>query len=179
MNKKIISTSLAIVLAIILIGGISFAFFIKSGKQEQRNVITTSSCFNIKLEGENPINLATAYPISEEAGMNTAPYTFTITNTCNSKTHYDISLEALSTTTFNSDSIMTALDTTAKSYSDYEVGKNYFENSKDSRILTSGVLNKGDSKTYNLRLWISENAPITEQNKIFESKIVVYANLDN
>lgn len=176
-RKKTIFFSSAFIVALVLIVGLSYSFFVKSKKQEQGNVIATS-CFDIDLVGQNPINLASAYPISEEDGMNTIPYTFTITNICDNKINYDINLESLVTTTFNSDSIMTAIDTNIKLYSSYEKGTNYFENSKDARHLTSGFLNKGDSKTFNLRLWIDKNASSTEQNKIFESKIIVYANLD-
>lgn len=180
-KKNIISLSLVIVLAIVLIGGISSAFFIKTKKQDEMNVIATSACFDVKLEdNKSPINLASAYPISDTDGEATTPYTFKITNICNNKVNYDINLESLENTTFNNSSIKVSFDNNVKLYSLYDQVNTYFESSIDSRHLTSGVLNKkGDSVEYNLRLWIDKDAPVTEQNKIFESKIIINVSLNN
>lgn len=180
-KKSVISLSLAIVLAIVLIGGISSAFFIKTKKQDEKNVIATSACFDVKLEdNKNPINLASAYPISDVDGQATAPYTFTITNICNNKINYEVNLESLANTTFDNSSIKVSFDNDTKLYSEYDEANKYFEDSKDSRHLASGVLNqKGDSKEYELRLWIDKDAPITEQSKIFESKIIINVALNN
>ena len=105
--------------------------------------------------------------------MKSTPYTFTITNTCSGSANYIVNLESLSNTTFNSISIRVALDETNKLYSEFEESNKYFEDSIEARTLVGGTLEDNESVTYNLRMWIDENAPATEQNKIFASKIVV------
>lgn len=173
-KKKTILLSLFCTLGILLIGGISYAFWQKTKVQEQENVIA-SDCFNVELRRKNDaINLADSYPLSNEAGMQNLPFTFTIENTCNYKVAYTINLEALENSTFQSSSIKVALDDNYKLYSLYSTADKYFDSSKDARVLATGVLDKREtSKEYNLRLWIDENAPSTEQNKTFESKIVI------
>ena len=50
----------------------------------------------------------------------------------------------------------------------------------ESRILTSDLLAKKASRTYNLRLWMDEDTPVEEgSGKFFYSKIVVKTNLSD
>lgn len=173
-KKKRALLSLFCALGILLLGGISYAFWQKTSTQEEENVIATD-CFNVELQGKNAaINLAESYPLSNEDGMQNLPFTFTIENTCDYKVAYTINLESLENTTFQSNSIKVALDDSYKLYSLYTEADKYFNTSKDARVLQTGVLDKKEtSKEYNLRLWIDENAPTTEQDKVFASKIIV------
>ena len=172
-NKKrtILICSITVV-AVILIVGISYAFWQLTKLQEDTNIIS-SGCFGVSLEGNEAINLTSAYPLKTEEGMKSTPYTFTITNTCSGSANYIVNLESLANTTFASSSIRVALDNTDKLYSEYEESNKYFEDSIEARTLISGTLQDNESVTYNLRIWIDESAPGTEQNKIFASKIVV------
>lgn len=171
-KKKLLLLSIVCTIAIALGIGISYAFWQETKVQEETNVIA-SDCFDIELSGNKAINLAKAYPLVDESGMQTLPFTFTITNLCDYKTVYTINLESLATTTLQSSSLKVALDDSYKLYSNYKTTNKHFSDSKESRILGSGVLLKKESKTYNLRLWIDSNVPNTEQNKVFESKIVI------
>ena len=177
-NKKrtILICSITVV-AVILIVGISYAFWQLTKLQEDTNIIS-SGCFGVSLEGNEAINLTSAYPLKTEEGMKSTPYTFTITNTCSGSANYIVNLESLANTTFASSSIRVALDNTDKLYSEYEESNKYFEDSIEARTLISGTLEDNGSVTYNLRMWIDENAPSTEQNKIFASKIVVTSGAD-
>ena len=171
-KKKTILIGTITIIAVILIIGVSYAFWQITKIQEETNVIA-SGCFDVSLEGNNPINLANSYPITSAEGMATTPYTFTITNTCNNSANYIVNLESLSNTTFNNTSIRVALDNNNKLYSEYIESNKYYEDSKEARTLVSGTLEDNGSVTYNLRMWIDESAPATEQNKVFVSKIVV------
>lgn len=175
-KKKMVLLSLFCTIAVMLVIGISYAFWQKTKVQEEANVIA-SACFDIELSGKNAIDLAETYPISNEDGMQTIPFTFTVKNICDYQTVYTVNLEALVATTFENNSVKVALDDNYKLYSEYTSTNKNFDDSKDARILTSGVLSKGQSKTYNLRLWIDENAPNTEQKKVFESKIIINSEL--
>ncbi len=172
-NKKrtILICSITVV-AVILIVGISYAFWQLTKLQEDTNIIS-SGCFGVSLEGNEAINLTSAYPLKTEEGMKSTPYTFTITNTCSGSANYIVNLESLANTTFQNSSIRVALDNTDKLYSEYTESNKYFDDSVEARTLVSGTLEDNGSVTYDLRMWIDENAPSTEQNKIFASKIVI------
>ena len=77
---------------LLVIVGVSYALWQQSKVQEGTNYIA-SGCFGVTFEGNNPINLSNSFPITEEDGMKTVPYTFTITSSCNGKAAYDVNLE--------------------------------------------------------------------------------------
>ena len=171
-NKKKMLIAITITMALLLVVGISYAYWQKTKVQSDKNIISTG-CFGVNLEGNEAINLSSAYPMKTEEGMGTTPYTFTITNTCSGSANYIVNLESLSNTTFQNSSIRVALDNTDKLYSEYDESSKYYNNSKEARKLISGRLGANESVTYNLRMWIDEKASSSEQNKIFASKIVV------
>ncbi len=175
-KKKTLILSIICTVGIMLVVGVSYAFWQKTKTQENPNVIATK-CFDISLSGKNAIDLPESYPLSDDDGMQTLPFTFTIENICDYKTSYTVNLESLAASTLSNSSIKVALEDNYKLYSSYTTTDKYFPDSVESRILTSGVLAKGESKTYNLRLWIDKDAPSTEQNKRFESKIVINSEL--
>ena len=177
-KKKAMLICSITVLAVILIVGISYAFWQVTKVQEETNVIA-SGCLNITLEGNKAINLNSVYPITKEEGMKTTPYSFTLTNTCNNEVNYIVNLESLQETTFQNTSIRVEIDNEATSknklYSNYTEANKYFDTSKEARTLVSGTLGNNGTIAYNLRMWIDEDTPNTEQNKIFKSKIVATA----
>ena len=174
-NKKIvIGLVIMITLSIMVVIGVSYAYWQVTKTQETNNVVATG-CFNVTLTEKNPINLASAYPISSTKGMQTTPYEFTIKNTCQYNTAYTVNLESLANTTFANTSIRVALNTTHKLYSQYDVATKYYSTSKESRKLVSGTLQANGTVTYSLRLWVDEAVTTSETNKKFESKIIVTA----
>ena len=174
-NKKIVvGLVIMITLSIMVVIGVSYAYWQLTKTQDNNNVVATG-CFDVTLTGKNPINLASAYPITSTKGMQTTPYEFTITNTCNYVTAYEVDLEALSATTFASSSIRVALNSSHKLYNAYETATKYYSTSKESRKLISGTLQAKGTITYSLRLWVDEAVTTSEANKKFDSKIIVKA----
>ncbi len=102
-KRKVIITSSISILLLLLIVGISYAFWQATKVQEDSNIIS-SGCFGVELEGNEAINISSAYPLKTEEGMQNTPYTFTITNTCSGSASYIVNLESLSTTTFQNTS---------------------------------------------------------------------------
>ena len=172
-NKK----TLLIIMSILLLTiGISFASWIITLNQTNNNLIS-SKCFNVTLSEENPINLNDAYPISDAEGSTLTPFTFTITNTCNSNASYQVNLEILNTTTLASTEVKVMLDDGSPALlSSKTVTTKTLDNATTAYILKTGYLDPNESVTYNLRLWIDESST-TEMsaNKTFSSKITVTA----
>ena len=97
MEKKKKYMLIGIIGTLILLIGVSYAYWRLTLTQTGTNQIA-SSCFDITLMNEqNAINLQRAYPILDEEGMSLTPYTFTITNNCDTFAFYSVNLELLET----------------------------------------------------------------------------------
>ena len=172
-NKIVIGILLTV--AILFVTGVSYALWSMTLQQTSSNVITTG-CFNVEYTDNNPINIQSAYPISDEEGKLLTPYTFTITNTCNIRVLYQVNLELLDTSTLNPDYVKVQFEESESNLlSNYEVVTKTIPNAVNAYELGTGVLSKKGSKTFTLRLWLNENTPTVSEamNKILESKIVV------
>ncbi len=96
MKKKTIIV-IGVLITIITIIGISYAFISTSGKQDIANTII-SGCLNVEIETEGTaINESGISPITDIEGLKKQGYTFTIKNTCDKETNYEINLESLNT----------------------------------------------------------------------------------
>ena len=176
MNKKqkILLGCISLLLLFSVVIGISFAYWQLSVKQTKENQASTT-CLNIELEeANNGILLSEAYPITDEEGMSSTPYTFTIKNTCDSFVSYEVSLGILDTSTLDSRYVAAVLDYNAIQTLDQHEETN-LEGYKEGRILQKGNLSGGEEVTYNLRIWMDYDTPLTEEtmNQAFKSKIVV------
>ena len=74
-----------IILGILLIAGsltaFTFAYLKTEDIQEEKNIMSTMSCMEVTINGQTEeIKLNNAYPMSEQQGMETMPYTFKVSN---------------------------------------------------------------------------------------------------
>ena len=176
-RKTIILSSLGVLLLISLVIGISYAYWLFRTNQTSVNTIGTS-CLNVTLtDVTSAIKLEDTYPISDEDGMSTTPYTFTITNTCDSFISYEVLLGVTEDTTMNSAYLDAVLDynqiQTLDTYPDFD---STLEGYKEVKVLQKGSLSGGDEVTYNLRLWMDKDVTsLDSMNKVFEGKIIISA----
>ncbi len=154
-------------LGVISLIGISYALWTVTLSQQSENKIATS-CLNIEILKESEeIVLENAFPITDEEGMKTTPYTFTIRNTCDTFIDYEVSLGMSNATTLNSKYVAVVLDyNEIKTLDTYE--STTIDGYKEGRILQKGSLSGGDEVTYNLRLWLDED--ITTNDPVFNTK---------
>ncbi len=178
-KKTIVVSSLGTVLLVIFVIGISYAYWLFRTNQTSINTIGTS-CLEISLtDVTSAIKLEDAYPISDEDGMATTPYIFTITNTCDSFISYEVLLGVTEETTMNSAYMAAVLDynevQTLNQYPDFDQSLSGF---KELKILQKGSLSQDDEVSYSLRLWMDESVTsLDSMNKVFEAKIIVSAQL--
>ena len=176
-RKTIILSSLGVLLLISLVIGISYAYWLFRTNQTSVNTIGTS-CLNVMLtDVTSAIKLEDTYPISDEDGMATTPYTFTITNTCDSFISYEVLLGVTEDTTMNSAYLDAVLDynqiQTLDTYPDFD---STLEGYKEVKVLQKGSLSGEDEATYNLRLWMDKDVTsLDSMNKVFEGKIIISA----
>ena len=177
-KRKILLIVLGILLSLSLLVGISYAYYMVTVSQTNKNRLA-SSCISISLTNEkNDITLNNAYPITNSEGKKLTPYQFTITNTCNIFISYNVNLEMLEGTDLSTDYIKTMVNSEAPYIlSSLDSASTTIDKSVESRTLAQGSLGSGDSVDYALRLWMDENTPLNNdtQDKSLISKIVVVA----
>ena len=156
----------------------SYAAWIFSVSQESTNVVVTD-CFELTMSNEiNAIKLEYAFPMEDELGVQLTPYEFSITNICNHAADYQINLETLNTSTLDESNIKADLNGHVNLYSDLDSVTPTLDNASSAVTLYEDTLVANASKTYNLRLWIKDNAVQNEiENKVYNSKVVVKSTL--
>ena len=175
-KKNIIFLSVSLILIILLGIGVSYSMWNVSVSQDTNNTAYTE-CFDLSITNkENNINLDNAYPISNDKGKSLTPYTFTLTNTCDITTQYNINLEVLNNSTLASKFIDVMFEGNINLLSSYDNADKVNTSSIESKKITTGILKSNESKDYSLRLWIDYNTTLEDLNneiKSFKSKIVV------
>ena len=165
-------------LGCLLIIGISYAVWQITHAQTDTNIVNTA-CFKIDFKGENDINLENAYPMTLEEGRNLVPYTFTIENVCNTNATYQINLEELETDLkkLSDEYVSVSLNNLIGELNSFSEVNKTLLNATKSHKLTTGVLKSGEEKTFELRIWMSEDTPSIDEvmEATFLSKITVIA----
>ncbi len=181
MKKKKIWIIGGLVLCLVAVIGITFAFFSTGGTQDTANTFT-SGCLNIELtDASSSINLTNTYPISDVEGVDSTSYDFTIRNTCDTPTNYIINLESLNevSNSLNADYIKVSLssNTVDNVISKLSDNPNTTPELDGAYTLYTGNLGANETKTYHLKLWIDYDATVEQAaNKTYSSKINVIAN---
>ena len=168
-----IKITIIIALFIVMVLAMSYAAFIITRVQTNNNEIT-SSCFSTTLTNESSsINLSKALPISNEEGLKTTPYTFTLTNTCDLNADYYVIISSKTGSIsndyinyeYNSNNILTLGNATINTLG---TDSGY----SDSRIIASGTLSKNQNITYNIKVWLNDNTTYNA-NSYWEGQIKV------
>ena len=167
--KGIIFFSL-ILLTIVI--GTSYALF-STVRTSKKTVEVEAGTFNIRFLESNYINLENTYPMTDEEGLNTEGYRFTITNEGTLNGKYNISLEEGEENTLD------------KSYIKYSIkeGEGTWSTpallSNGTILLDNKLLNSTEHVDYELKLWLDESAPNEVQGTKYQAKIVVSATQTN
>lgn len=197
---KITLSMLTIMILLTITVGTSYSYYSITAEQTNPNEVTTT-CFEISFNDDNGSSTIAlnsdgkyAYPMSESTALlKLAPYEFTVTNTCtalNATTpvNYVVTLNTLTDTTSNLTGYLKyKLNTTAPEVVNgtsaylnsnvYDLNPNIKtdEGIDVSYSLATGTLSPGDSKTFNLYLWIDESAENDVMGLNFTGKVLVYS----
>ena len=159
-NKRKIYISLLV--SVICIISVSYAFFVLYLRQTDNNSVTALSCFTSTLTEENSaISLSNEFPISDENGMKKTPFTFKITNNCNNYVKAYITIDPLKEGTANyilskymKANVSTKGSTDGTSLIIGIQNTKVLDNKHSGYIVKEVGLNKNESKEFDLRLWI-------------------------
>ena len=186
-KKKRLKLYYGLLITVLCIIGVSFAWFRLYLSQTENNTIASRTCFNTTLtEDTSKISLTDAFPITDEDGLKQTPFTFTIKNNCNSYVKVYITIDSTyresTNTSYLKDNYMKVNispkgTTNGKSVILANQTLTDLENNKKGYIIINTGLKASEEKSYDLRIWM-DSTVTTEQglNKSWSGKIVVESN---
>ena len=183
-NKRIV---VALLLIVVTMLGISYGYW-QSVKTQTGTNRGGTVCFDLEFDETIGISLLNAIPMTDEKGLETTPYTFTITNMCTVYAVYQVNLESLiiesPETAINPKFIKAVLDyNNPYIVTDYKEVETTLVDADSSYKMITGGLATGDHVTYNLRIWLDYETELDdlpgisdeETEYAFRSKIVIIA----
>lgn len=169
-KKQIIIVVAIILISIIALAGTTFAVFTASLTGTKKVSIQTGT-LQIDFTEGNRINLTNAAPVTDAKGQEGTPYTFTIENTGNITAYYTVQLNADSANTLDGKWVKYRLT----GDNDYDSGVQVVgtQTNGSLQLVPRQSLTVGDTVTYQLYLWLSNDADNSAQGGTYQSKIVV------
>ena len=168
-KNKIILVIILILISLIVLVGSSYALLTKSFKSKKLSMEVGT--LKIDFAEGNAINMANAAPMTDSDGMKTTPYTFTITNSGDINVYYTVSNEEELSNTLDTSYLRMKLTGSDGYDSGIKTVKEL--GTETYKLVDETLLATGKSVTYELRMWISQDAGNDIQDKIYKSKIVV------
>ena len=187
-NKIKIYTGLLI--TVICIIGISYAWFRLYLRQSENNKIASRNCFSTSLtEDSAKIDLIDAVSMYDEEGLEETPFTFTIKNNCSGYVKAYITIDSQyrdsSSGSYLKDNFVKvnlSPKGTTNSPSVILTDKNLIDldNSRKGYLIVDAGLNSNEERSFDLRIWIdSETTTSDGLNKTWLGKIVVVTQASN
>ena len=167
-RKKAIILSVTIVLLCICTLGISFGYLTKTIRGT-KSLSIVAGTLKIDFQDSNLINLTNSEPMSDKKGQGVTPYTFTITNTGNIVVYYQVGFEDDTMNNTLNTSLVRMRLTGDNGYDSGVVTRSSF----DDIILNRRSMEVGESVTFQLWMWLDQNADNSAQGTTYQTKIVV------
>ena len=198
MDKKtrlIIIGILSIIIVILLSLGLTKAFMKPVEQGGNLTEISLESCAKIKLTGTSSINLSSSYPMSRNRGLQTTPYSLTVTSYCDSYVGFNLYIATLNTNTLTDENIHYILTEKGSKTAVVEgILSSATDGSSDFSDTDKTELNTGlkgtygsiykihnttvalkGNKQYDLYLFVDESSTNTSMKKTFKAGVAVKA----
>ena len=194
-TRVIILSVLAVLVVIVLSIGITTAFMKPVEQGGNLTEISLSSCAKIKLTGTSSVNLSNSYSMSRNRGLQTTPYSLTVTSYCDSYVGFNLYIATLNTNTLTDENIHYILTSKGSKdvivegiLSDATDGASDFDDVSKTELNTglkgtygsiykihSTFIPLKGSSEYDLYLFVDENATNTTMGKTFSAGVAVKA----
>ena len=168
-KNKLILVIILILISLIVLVGSSYALLTKSFKSKKLSMEVGT--LKIDFAEGNAINMANAAPMTDSDGLKSTPYTFTITNGGDINAYYTVSNEEELANTLDTNYLKMRLTGSDGYDSGIKTVKEL--GTETYKLIDDTLLETGKSVTYELRMWISQDAGNDIQDKVYKSKIVV------
>ena len=192
-TRVIILSILAVLIVIVLSIGITTAFMKPVEQGGNLTEISLSSCAKIKLTGTSSINLSNSYSMSRNRGLQTTPYSLTVTSYCDSYVGFNLYIATLNTNTLDASNIHYILTNKGSKeaivegiLSEAANGVSDFDDASKTELNTglkgtygsiykihSTFIPLKGSSEYDLYLFVDENATNTTMGKTFSAGVAV------
>ena len=183
-DKKKVKIYYSLLITVICIIGVSYAFFQLFLKQSDNNTLVSRTCFNTSLtENTEKIVLENAYPIVDSEGLKGTPFTFTLKNNCSSYIRLYITIDSehrgnLGTKYLDDNYIKVNISpkgtTSEQSVVLGSKKLTDLDNNRKGYIIVNTGLQANEEKSFDLRLWMDETVTLEQGlGKSWEGKIVV------
>lgn len=171
----------SLLITVLLIMGVSYAYYRKTISQESRNDISGLTCLDLEISDKTPaISLTEVYPIPDAEGLTRTPYTFTITNKCNQYLEVNLGVETLATSEILAKYVKGVINDegnlteTPSILSNNPVGTAV--NGGSAYYLKTSTLKAKESKSFDLLLWLDEATTSAQAfNKKYQGKVIATA----
>ena len=180
-NKYSFKLIFLILLMFSIFGTVTYGLIVLTQRQTGDNVVS-ASCFKTTFTEGTSINLSVdnnlALPMSDSDGLNTTPYTFTVTNTCNLTSNYYVILSTKGT--FSDSNIKYSLNNSTPSLLNTAWGNSIYEKSigyTNSYVLDHGTLTQNSSYQGSLQVWIDSNATYDSEKTTWEGELKVVSDV--
>ena len=189
-DKKKIRIYYSLLVTVICIIGVTYAFFQLFLRQSDNNTLVSRTCFNTSLtEDTEKIVLENAYPIVDSEGLKGTPFTFTLKNNCSSYIRLYITIDSehrgnLGTTYLDDNYIKVNISpkgtTSGQSVVLGSKKLTDLDNNRKGYIIVNTGLQANEEKSFDLRLWMDEAVTLEQGlGKSWEGKIVVVGEASN
>ncbi len=183
--KKLIGkkTLWIIFVGIIVLIGVSYAWLTVT-LTGTKDVVIRSGNLSLNLDetSKDGINLNNTYPMTDQEGMKTTSYDFTLKNTGTISSNYVVSIEDVTENEKKLNANVLKYDLKKTVYSKDGIEKNSQTDTMqllssiktdDGIIVDSGLLEEGEYITYELRVWIDYDAGNEYQESSFNGVLKI------
>ncbi len=182
-KKRTIFISILVLLIIVVISTLSYAYVNKKFVQQNANV-HNFNCFDIEYAEEvEEIMQLNSYPQTDGQGLENKPYQITITNKCDYSVSYDVIMHKSNTSNLDEQYVKVSVDGNIKKYNEapsVTTGSVIGFTPAISRRISTGVLGPQGKRKLNIRTWMDENTSESAgSNKTFDFKVTIEATVGN
>lgn len=179
MQKKYLLS--LIVIGLLLFGSLGLAVTYSLWKitdYDNSIAINNEGCVKIIYSDSDTFNLVNPKSLDDEDGVISTPRSITINNNCTNKQNVELHLDVLNSSTIDDNKIKLyvngefELGPTLLSNLRYVDGTN---NIKKTYRLFKYTIDGGDTKRINFRLWLDQDAAISNDKNVFDAKYYVSA----
>ena len=189
-NEKKIKIYVALLITVICVIGISYAWFRLYLSQSENNKITARTCFDVSFtENTDKISLVDAVPEDDSDGLREKPFTFTLKNNCEGYVKAYITIDSAYRTSTSSSYLkdnqvkvnVSPKGTVVSNGMLLTAGELMeIDNNSKGYIINVTGLESNEEKSFDLRLWM--DGAVTQSdglNKTWEGSVVVSAVAEN
>ena len=170
---KISLLIIGLMLAITLTMSTGYAVYLSTNNNDTKDSVTVN-CFKAYFSSGQNIEMKNIDSILNEEGLETSPYTLTITNICDTEKELQVRLNVLKDTTVSTDALTLEIKGDIEQetvlYKNLKSVKQEDENVIQSKLLGKLNINPNETVRTNVKIWFDEKkAPTIAQDTIFKA----------